>query len=282
MVKKTWWAVLLGSALLAGTAAQADPPSAEGEASAGGTAQGTAAAERGAEAEQPAGASEGSGAAPAATPNRDNPADRIAWERREQEARRYFLAGRQAYQEGRFETALKYFEKSYELSGRPALLWNIATAADRLRRTDRAIEAFELFLAAEPDSPLRPQVEARLQVLREEKARLQRLQEEERRREEELRRLREEMRRKEQEAREREARLRAERERAARERAAVAEAPPREARKEGGGSSAWVWIGVGAAVVAGGAVAAVLLMQPEAPPEVHPDATLAVLREAGR
>ncbi len=254
----TWWAVLLCSVFVGRTGVLAQQA-------------------------QPEAADEAAASSADAAAGQESPGDRIAWQRREQEARRYFMAGRQAYQEGRYETALQYFEKSYELSGRAALLWNIATAADRLRRTERAIEAFELFLASEPDSNLRPQVEARLQVLREEQARLRRLQEQERQREEELRRLREEMRRKEQEARQREARLRAERERAERERAALAEAPPKKARKEEeGGGSAWVWIGVGAAVVAGGAVAAVLLLQPEPAPEVFPDATLAVLREAGR
>ncbi len=210
------------------------------------------------------------------------PAASIEWQRREQEARRYFLAGREAYQEGRYESALEHFEKSYELSGRPALLWNIATAADRLRRTDRAIEAFELFLAAKPDSDLRPQVEARLRVLREERRRQRELQEQEQRREQEMQRLREEMRRKEAEARERERRLREERERAERERAALAALPRTEHRKEED-SGPWLWIGLGAAAVAGGVVAAVLIAGSEgAAPAVHPDVTLSALRGGRR
>ncbi len=209
-----------------------------------------------------------------------NPGEAIAWKRREQEARRHFLAGRDAYREGRYESALRHFEKSYELSGRPGLLWNIATAADRLRRTDRAIEAFELFLAAQPDSELRPQVEARLRVLREERSRLRWQQEQERQREAEVRRLREEVRRKEAEARERERRLREEemrRLREERERAALAQAPPK-AEREGGSTWVWFGVGLGAAAVAGGVVAAVLLSQGEAGPAVHPDVTLAALR----
>lgn len=90
---------------------------------------------------------------------------------RDAEARALFEAGRVAFGDGRFEDALAHFQRSHELSGRPELLYNIGTTADRLRREAEALEAFEGYLAAVPDAPNRREVEGRLRVLREELAR---------------------------------------------------------------------------------------------------------------
>jgi tetratricopeptide (TPR) repeat protein len=82
------------------------------------------------------------------------------------EARALFSAGEVAFTEGRFENALEYFRRSYELSHRADLLYNIGAACDRLRRDAEALAAFEQYLAERPDSPRRSEVEARLAVLR--------------------------------------------------------------------------------------------------------------------
>src|SRR5690349_4495104 len=68
------------------------------------------------------------------------------------EARSLFDAGRTAYDAGRFESALRYFEDAYNLSHRAALLFNIASSADRLQRNDRALEAYRAYIAAEPEA----------------------------------------------------------------------------------------------------------------------------------
>ncbi len=83
------------------------------------------------------------------------------------EARGLFLAGEAAFQGGRFEEALEHFERAYELSERPELLYNIGTTAERLRIDARAIEAYERFLEQLPESSLRANVEGRLRLLRE-------------------------------------------------------------------------------------------------------------------
>jgi len=83
------------------------------------------------------------------------------------EARGLFLAGEAAFEGGRFEEALEHFERAYELSGRPELLYNIGTTAERLRIDVRAIEAYESYLEEIPESSLRANVEGRLRVLRE-------------------------------------------------------------------------------------------------------------------
>lgn len=85
---------------------------------------------------------------------------------KDEEARRLFEAARLAFQDGRFEDALRSFRRAYELSDRPGLLYNIGTAADRLRHDEEAIEAFEEYLEQAPDAPNRGEVERRLEVLR--------------------------------------------------------------------------------------------------------------------
>ncbi len=71
---------------------------------------------------------------------------------REEEARALFMAGRAAYDAGRYEAALERFQEAFELSGRPELLYNIGQTADRLRQDAVALEAFERFLAETPAS----------------------------------------------------------------------------------------------------------------------------------
>ncbi|MFO0709418.1 MAG: tetratricopeptide repeat protein [Sandaracinus sp.] len=85
---------------------------------------------------------------------------------RDEEARSLFEAGRTAFSDGRFEDALGHFERSYALSGRPQLLYNIAAAQDRLRRDEEAIGSFERYLAELPGADNRAEVEGRLEALR--------------------------------------------------------------------------------------------------------------------
>ena len=84
----------------------------------------------------------------------------------DEEARALYQAGRVAFDDGRFEDALGYFERAHELSGRPQLLYNIASAADRLRQNAVALEHFEAYLEALPDADNRRSVEARIALLR--------------------------------------------------------------------------------------------------------------------
>lgn len=87
---------------------------------------------------------------------------------RDAEARALFEAGRVAFSDGRFEDALQYFTRAYELSGRAVLLYNVGTSQDRLRHEAEAVAAFERYLELAPDAPNRREVEGRLRVLREE------------------------------------------------------------------------------------------------------------------
>ncbi len=84
----------------------------------------------------------------------------------EEEARGLFMAGRAAFDDGRYDEALAHFEASYTKSGRPELLFNIGLSAQRAGRFNRAIQAFEQYLRDAPDATNRRDVEARLDEAR--------------------------------------------------------------------------------------------------------------------
>lgn len=90
--------------------------------------------------------------------------------RLDEEGRQLFLAGEAAYDAGRYEAALDYFERAYALTGRPALLFNIGSVTERLRRDDEALRSYERYLEAMPDAPNRAFVESRIEFLREQVA----------------------------------------------------------------------------------------------------------------
>lgn len=85
---------------------------------------------------------------------------------RDAEARLHFEAGAAAFEAGHFFDALKSFERSYELSSRPQLLFNIGSAADRARLDDRALAAYQRYLEAVPDASNREYVEERIALIR--------------------------------------------------------------------------------------------------------------------
>jgi tetratricopeptide (TPR) repeat protein len=66
----------------------------------------------------------------------------------EQRAKDLFAKGDAAYAEGKYEEALAAFQESYDLSGRPQLLFNISNAAERLGKLQEAADALEKYLAS--------------------------------------------------------------------------------------------------------------------------------------
>ncbi|MBK8589113.1 MAG: tetratricopeptide repeat protein [Sandaracinaceae bacterium] len=87
-------------------------------------------------------------------------------QRRDDEARALYSAGEIAFSEGRYEYALVHFQRAYELSPRPILLFNIGASAERLSRDTLALEAYEQYLQELPDAPNRRVVAARIVLLR--------------------------------------------------------------------------------------------------------------------
>jgi hypothetical protein len=55
-------------------------------------------------------------------------------------AKEAFAVGTRAYADGEFKTALTSFQRAYDLTGSPDLLYNIATVSDRMRRDEQALE----------------------------------------------------------------------------------------------------------------------------------------------
>lgn len=82
------------------------------------------------------------------------------------EARALFIAGRSAFNEGRYDAALDYFQRSYTLSGKSVLLFNVAQCYDRLRRDDEALTTFEKYLQEVPEAENRAEVESRIGILK--------------------------------------------------------------------------------------------------------------------
>lgn len=92
--------------------------------------------------------------------------DKEARDARDEEARGLFVAGRAAYDDGRYEEALNYFRRSYELSDRPELLYNIGQTASVLNRDEEALWAFEKYLERYENAPNYREVEDRIMRLR--------------------------------------------------------------------------------------------------------------------
>jgi tetratricopeptide (TPR) repeat protein len=84
----------------------------------------------------------------------------------DEEARALFEAGRVAYEDGRYSDALGYFQRAYELSQRPGLQYNLGLAYDRLRRDQEALQAFEAYLASEPEHERAVEVQNRVRALK--------------------------------------------------------------------------------------------------------------------
>lgn len=81
-------------------------------------------------------------------------------------AREYFEAGRVAFEQADYESALTYFRHAYRTSGRGALLYNIAVTADRLQRNQEALEAFEQYLERTEKPVRESEVRTRIEALR--------------------------------------------------------------------------------------------------------------------
>ncbi len=88
--------------------------------------------------------------------------------RRDQEARTAYKAGAAAYEAGDYQTAYDRFKESFQLSHEPALLYNIASALQGLKRPHDAAESLRSFLRVQPNDPDRSKIEQRIATLEEE------------------------------------------------------------------------------------------------------------------
>jgi len=70
---------------------------------------------------------------------------------RDEYARELYLRGESAYQEGNYAQAISALKLAYELSRRPALLYNLANAFERLGRYEEAAAQLERYAADAPE-----------------------------------------------------------------------------------------------------------------------------------
>jgi tetratricopeptide (TPR) repeat protein len=86
-----------------------------------------------------------------------------------------FEDGKKAYQEGRFEEAVKLLERAHQLHPEPVLLYNLARAREGLGQYETAVVAYEQYLREAGNIPDRGAIEVKVTNLKrdiEEKKRL--------------------------------------------------------------------------------------------------------------
>ena len=88
--------------------------------------------------------------------------------RQDQAARSAFAVGKTAYENGDYQVAYDKFKESFQLSHEPALLYNIASAEQGLKRPHAAAESLRSFLRLQPNDPDRARIEQRIATLEEE------------------------------------------------------------------------------------------------------------------
>lgn len=88
--------------------------------------------------------------------------------RQDEAAKNAFKVGRAAYETGDYQLAYDKFKESFQLSHEPALLYNIASALQGLKRPHDAAEALRSFLRLQPGDPDRAKIEQRIATLEEE------------------------------------------------------------------------------------------------------------------
>lgn len=82
-------------------------------------------------------------------------------------ARELFAAGMAAVEDSRFDSAVEQFQRAYDLSHRPALLYNVGYAADRARQDEVALQAYEEYVRLAPDGEYRARAETRIAFIAE-------------------------------------------------------------------------------------------------------------------
>lgn len=82
------------------------------------------------------------------------------------EARTFFLRGVTMFQGRHFDAAMQAFIAAYNFARLPEVIYNLAITAEKLERTQDAIDYYREFLRARPDDPNRTQIEAKVRTLR--------------------------------------------------------------------------------------------------------------------
>jgi tetratricopeptide (TPR) repeat protein len=93
---------------------------------------------------------------------------RVAGADPQEAARRYYAEGARLYEQHDYLRAIRAFERAYEISGSPALLFNLGQANRLLgpERCAKALEYYELYLRLDKEAPNRSESERRVAEMR--------------------------------------------------------------------------------------------------------------------
>ena len=69
----------------------------------------------------------------------------------DKQAKTLYKNGSRLYDEGRYKEAIQAFQEAYKLSGRHALLYNIAAAQERMGELDQALETLYQYRIYAPE-----------------------------------------------------------------------------------------------------------------------------------
>jgi|SRR5579871_2245453 len=83
----------------------------------------------------------------------------------DEQARRDFVDGKTAYDQGDFPRAYRLFEQAYRRSKRPELLYNMARAQEGMARYGEAAETLRSYLRLAPSTPDRAEIEEHARAL---------------------------------------------------------------------------------------------------------------------
>lgn len=81
------------------------------------------------------------------------------------EARRHFESGGARYKDGEFREAIDHFERAYEITHAPELLYNVGKCYEELEEGERAVENYEMYLRMKPDAEDSHEVRERIDRL---------------------------------------------------------------------------------------------------------------------
>lgn len=81
-------------------------------------------------------------------------------------AKQLYSEGKQQFEQQHYEAALRLFERSYEASARPALLFDMATCLSALDRPREAAAKLRAFLDRVPNEPQRGAIESSIGELK--------------------------------------------------------------------------------------------------------------------
>ena len=82
-----------------------------------------------------------------------------------EQARKHYQLGKQYFDLGKWDAAIAEFEEAYSLHADANLLFNLATAYRRKGDPQHALDLYKNYLIANPKSPRRSAIEARIEML---------------------------------------------------------------------------------------------------------------------